>query len=32
MNGPLHPFSPLEPFEKWGVDLMGPLLATRRRH
>ncbi len=32
MTGPLHPIPPLGPFEKWGIDLMGPLLMTMRRH
>jgi hypothetical protein len=32
VNGPLHPIPPLGPFEKWGIDLMGPLLVTRRGH
>jgi len=32
MNGPLHPVPPLGPFEKWGIELMGPLLMTRRGH
>jgi hypothetical protein len=32
VNGPLHPIPPLEPFEKWGIDLMGPLLVTRKAH
>jgi hypothetical protein len=32
MNGPLHFIPPLGPFEKWGIDLMGPLPMTRRRH
>ncbi len=30
MNGPLHPILPLGPFEKWGIDLMGPLPVTRK--
>jgi hypothetical protein len=25
VSGPLHPITPLGPFEKWGIDLMGPL-------
>jgi len=25
MSGLLHPIPPLGPFEKWGIDLMGPL-------
>jgi hypothetical protein len=29
MSGPLHFISPLGPFEKWGIDLMGPLLVIR---
>jgi len=32
MNGPLHPVPPLGPFEKWGIDLMGPLPMIRRGH
>jgi hypothetical protein len=32
ISGPLHPIPPLTPFEKWGVDLMGPLPMTRRGH
>jgi hypothetical protein len=32
MNGPLHPIPPLGPFQKWGVDLMGPLPVTRKGH
>ncbi len=32
INGPLHPIPPLRPFEKWGIDLMGPLPMTRREH
>ncbi len=32
MSGPLHPIPPLGPFEKWGIDLMGPLPVTRRGH
>jgi hypothetical protein len=32
MSGPLHPIPPLGPFEKWGINFMGPLLMTRRRH
>jgi hypothetical protein len=32
MSGPLHPIPPLGPFEKWGIDLMGPLSMTRRGH
>ncbi len=32
MNGPLHLIPPLGPFEKWGIQLMNPLLITRRRH
>jgi len=32
VNGPLHPIPPLRPFEKWGIDLMGPLPMTRRGH
>jgi len=32
MNGPLHPVPPLGPFKKWGIDLMGPLPMTRKRH
>jgi len=30
VNGPLHPILPLGPFEKWGIDLMGPLPVTRK--
>jgi hypothetical protein len=25
---PLHPIPPLRTFEKWGIDLMGPLLIS----
>jgi hypothetical protein len=32
VSGPLHPIPPLGPFEKWGIDLMGPLPMTRRGH
>ncbi len=32
MNGPLHPTPTLGPFEKWGIDLMGPLLVIRKGH
>jgi len=32
MNGTLHPIPPLGPFEKWGIDLMGPLPVTRKEH
>jgi len=32
MNDRLHPIPPLGPFEKWGIDLMGPLLVTKRKH
>jgi hypothetical protein len=32
VSGPLHPIPPLGPFEKWGIDLMGPLLMIRRGH
>jgi hypothetical protein len=32
MSGPLHPIPPLGPFEKWGIDLMGPLPMTKRGH
>ncbi len=32
VNGPLHPIRPLGPFEKWGINLMGPLPMTRRGH
>jgi hypothetical protein len=28
----LHPIPLLGPLEKWGVDLMGPLLVIRRGH
>jgi hypothetical protein len=29
---PFTSIPPLGPFEKWGIDLMGPLLMTRRGH
>jgi len=32
VSGPLHPIPPLKPFEKWGIDLIGPLPMTRRGH
>jgi hypothetical protein len=32
VNGFLHPIPPLGPFEKWGIDLMGPLPMNRRGH
>jgi hypothetical protein len=32
VNGLLHPISPLGPFEKWGVNLVGPFLVTMRGH
>ncbi len=32
VSGPLHPIPPLGPFEKWGIDLMGPLPMTRKGH
>jgi hypothetical protein len=32
MNGPLHPIPLLRFFEKWGIDLMGPLPMIRRGH
>jgi hypothetical protein len=32
VSGPLHPIPHLGPFEKWGINLMGPLLVTRRGH
>ncbi len=32
VSGPLHPIPLLGPFEKWGIDLMGPLPMTRRGH
>jgi len=32
VSGPLHPIPPLRPFEKWGIDLMGPLRMTRKGH
>jgi len=32
ISGPLHPIPPLGPFEKWGIDLMGPLPMTKRGH
>jgi len=28
----LHPIPPFGPFEKWGIDLMGPLPMTKRGH
>jgi transposase InsO family protein len=32
VSGPLHPIPPLGPFEKWGIDLMGPLPMTKKGH
>jgi hypothetical protein len=32
VSGLLHPIPPLGPFEKWGIDLMGPLPMIKRRH
>jgi hypothetical protein len=32
VSGPLHLIPPLGPFEKWGINLMGPLPMTRRGH
>jgi hypothetical protein len=32
VSGPLHPIPPLGPFEKWRINLMGPLPMTRRGH
>ncbi len=32
MSGLLHSIPPFRPFEKWGIDLMGPLPITRKRH
>jgi transposase InsO family protein len=32
VSGLLHPIPPLGPFEKWGIDLMGPLPMTKRGH
>ncbi len=32
ISGPLHPIPFLGPFEKWGIDLMGPLPMTMRGH
>ncbi len=32
VSGPLHPIPSLGPFEKWGIDLMGPLLVIKRGH
>ncbi len=32
VSGPLHPIPPLGPFEKWGINLMGPLAMTKRGH
>jgi hypothetical protein len=30
--GLLHPIPPLGPFEKWGIDLIGPLPMIRKGH
>jgi hypothetical protein len=32
MNGLLHPIPPQGPFEKWGINIVGPLLMTKRGH
>jgi len=32
MSGLLHSIPPFRPFEKWGIDLMGPLPMIRTRH
>jgi len=32
VSGFLHPIPLLGPFEKWGVDLMGPLHMTKKGH
>ncbi len=32
MSALLHPIPPLGPFEKWRIDLIGPLPMTKRRH
>jgi hypothetical protein len=32
MGGFLHPISLLGPFEKWAVDLLGPLHVTKKGH
>ena len=32
VSGNLHPIPPLRAFEKWGIDFMGPLPATKRGH
>ncbi len=32
VSGPLHPIPPLRPFQKSGIDLMGPLLMIKRGH
>jgi hypothetical protein len=32
VNGLLYPIPPLGTFEKWGIDLMGPLPMTRKGH
>ena len=29
VSGSLYPIPPLGPFEKWGIDLMGPLPVTK---
>eukprot|EP00249_Psilotum_nudum_P025170 c29402_g1_i1 orf=3-920(-) len=31
-QSPLHPIPPLGPFEKWGIDFVGPLHITPRRN
>jgi hypothetical protein len=32
VSDPLHPIPSLRPFEKWIIDLMGPLPITRKGH
>jgi hypothetical protein len=32
MSSHLHPIPPLGPFEKWGIDVMGPLLVIMKEH
>jgi hypothetical protein len=32
MNELLHPIPPLGPFEKWGIDLIEPLLVIKKGH